>query len=95
LAGIEFRNKSPFFFKVEQKFIASQSRVPQGTVPSEAAFITGLLFGITYHGKLTHRATLSFDNIFDNKYHNYLAHERGLSILEPGISTQLSYTLEF
>lgn len=93
--SFEYRTNSPFWARAEQRFIASQPRTPEGVERSEAAFVTNLAFGITYGETVRHEFAISFNNIFDNKYQNYLAHERGLTIWEPGVSAQISYALVF
>ncbi len=44
---------------------------------------------------LKHDLSLSLDNIFDTRYSNYLAHQRGYTVWEPGFAASLNYSVEF
>jgi hemoglobin/transferrin/lactoferrin receptor protein len=44
---------------------------------------------------LRHDISLSLNNIFDARYSNYLAHQRGYTVWEPGFAATLHYSIEF
>ncbi len=94
--GIDFTHKSGLWAQLNAIMTAPQHRTPEG-VPSSAGYTTvnaaaGYAFEI---GRTKHEISLTGDNLFDLKYHNYLANQRGYEIWGPGVSGSINYSVEF
>jgi hemoglobin/transferrin/lactoferrin receptor protein len=95
LVGLEYRHGSGFWASLEGKFVAGQSRTPRDVRESDAYSTASLGLGYDFEGQARHQIALQVDNLFDAKYDNYLANQRGYTVWEPGLSAVLTYTLSF
>lgn len=94
-AGAAWR-KGPWGGRLDARWALEQNQTPSG-VPPVDGFVTlnaAVQYSLASNG-VTHKLLLTADNILDEQYQNYLAHSRGIKLLEPGLSLALTYTVEF
>lgn len=94
--GVDFNHPDGFWARLESDMIAPQRSTPKGIEDTKGVMLLGAAAGYTFHTKeLKHDISVSVDNIFDTRYYNYLANQRGIEVWEPGISAMINYSIEF
>jgi hemoglobin/transferrin/lactoferrin receptor protein len=94
-AGAAWR-KGRLAGRFDARWALEQDQAPSG-VPPVGGYVTlgaALQYRLALDG-VTHKLLITADNILDRQYENYLAHSRGIRLLEPGLSLALTYTMEF
>ena len=95
-AGVDFTHPSGFWARLETDMIAPQRSTPKDVDGTGGVMLLGAAAGYTVTtGALKHDVSLSLDNIFDTRYYNYLAQQRGIRVWEPGFAAMLNYSIEF
>ena len=96
MVGIDFTHPSGFWARLESNMIAPQRSTPDNVDGTKGVILLGAVAGYTFHtGALKHDISLGLDNIFDTRYYNYLAQQRGIRVWEPGLAAMLNYAVEF
>lgn len=96
LAGLEITPGYGFRARLDGRFIARQSRAPKGVAHTPGAATLNASLGYAFEAAgFAHDISLAGDNLLDASYHNYLAHERGQTLWEPGIAVRVNYSLSF
>ncbi|WP_187170591.1 TonB-dependent receptor [Salidesulfovibrio onnuriiensis] len=96
LAGIRYEAGNGFWARMETPWALRQSEVPDGVDRTDGWLTVNAATGYGFDwAKTRHEISLTVDNIFDKKYHNYLANSRSIELLEPGLSASLNYQLSF
>lgn len=94
--GVDFTHPSGFWARLESDMIAPQRSTPDNVDGTKGVMLLGAAAGYTFHtAGLKHDISLSLDNIFDTRYYNYLAQQRGIRVWEPGFAAMLNYSVEF
>ncbi|MDR2800272.1 MAG: TonB-dependent receptor, partial [Desulfovibrio sp.] len=94
--GVDFSHPGGFWARLESGMIAPQRSTPNDVEGTKGVVLLNAAAGWTFTtGALKHDISLSLDNMFDTRYYNYLAHQRGSTVWEPGISAMLNYSVEF
>ena len=94
--GLDYTHPAGFWAKVEGVGIAPQRYRPEGVDGTSGIITMNAAAGYRFQtAGLQHDVSLSLDNIFDTRYSNYLAHQRGYTVWEPGFSASLNYSIEF
>jgi hemoglobin/transferrin/lactoferrin receptor protein len=94
--GIDYTHPGGFWAKVEGVGIAPQYERPAGVAASEGVVTMNAALGYRFQtAALKHDLSLSLNNIFDVRYCNYLAHQRGYRVWEPGFAASLNYSIAF
>ena len=97
--GVEYTHPDGFWAKVEGAGIAPQRSLPEGvkkTKEIKGVITMNAAAGYRFQtAGLTHDISLSLNNIFDARYYNYLAHQRGYTVWEPGFAASLNYSISF
>ncbi len=95
LLGVDFKYKG-FWARLEGKGIAPQRSTPEGVEKTDGVITMNAALGYDFTTAMfKHSVSLTLDNIFDARYYNYLAHQRGYTVWEPGFSASLNYSIEF
>lgn len=96
MVGVDYTHPSGFWARIESDMIAPQRSTPDNVARTEGVMLLGAATGYTFHtGAFTHDISLSLDNIFDTRYYNYLAQQRGIRVWEPGFAAMLNYAVKF
>lgn len=94
--GVDFTRPNGFWARVESDMIAAQRSTPDEAASTKGVILLGAAAGYAFRtGRLKHDVSLSLNNLFDTRYHNYLAHQRGLTVWEPGFAALFHYAVEF
>lgn len=94
--GIDFTHTSGFWARLESDMMAPQRSTPDNVDGTKGVMLLNAAAGYKFEtGGLTHNISLSLDNIFDTRYYNYLAHQRGYTVWEPGFAAMANYSVEF
>jgi hemoglobin/transferrin/lactoferrin receptor protein len=94
--GVDFSHPIGFWARLESEMIAAQRSTPNDVEGTKGVMLLNAAAGWTFKtGALKHDISLSLDNMLDTRYYNYLAHQRGSTVWEPGISAMLNYSVEF
>ncbi|MDR1243295.1 MAG: TonB-dependent receptor, partial [Deltaproteobacteria bacterium] len=94
--GIDFSHENGFWAKADTLMIAPQRHTPEGVDDTKGIITLNAAAGWRFEtGRLKHDISLVIDNILDTRYYNYLAHQRGYTVWEPGISASLNYSVTF
>jgi hemoglobin/transferrin/lactoferrin receptor protein len=94
--GVDFTHPSGFWARLESDMLAPQRSTPDNVESTKGVILLDAAAGYTFHtGTLKHEISISLDNIFDTKYYNYLAQQRGLRVWEPGFAAMINYAVEF
>jgi len=93
--GIDYK-KQGFWANVNSRMIAPQNSTPANVDTTKGVVLLNAALGYRFQAYgLKHDLSLTVDNIFDNRYYNYLAHQRGYRVWEPGIAVALNYNVSF
>lgn len=93
--GVDFGYEG-FWARLEGKGVAPQRRLPEGVDGTKGIITANAALGYGFELAGTrHEISLTVDNIFDTRYYNYLAHQRGYTVWEPGIAATLNYAVKF
>ena len=93
--GVDYR-KNGFFANLNSQWIAPKHDTPQNVASTSGAIILNTTLGYRFKtAKVKHNIILAINNIFDKRYYNYLANQRGYDLMEPGISASLGYSVNF
>jgi hemoglobin/transferrin/lactoferrin receptor protein len=100
--GVDFKN-SGFWARLESDMIAPQRSVPSDQGPgvpdindTKGVILLNAALGYTFTTMaLKHDISLTLDNLLDTRYYNYLAHQRGNTVWEPGFAAMINYSVEF
>lgn len=93
--GIDYK-KQGFWANVNSRMIAPQNSTPANVETTKGVILLNAALGYRFEAYgLTHDLSLTVDNIFDSRYYNYLAHQRGYRVWEPGIAVALNYNVSF
>jgi hemoglobin/transferrin/lactoferrin receptor protein len=93
--GVDF-NYQGFWARAEGRGIAPQRDTPKGVDHTDGVVTLHAALGYSCTtGALRHNLSLALDNIADARYYNYLAHQRGYTVWEPGFAASLNYSVEF
>ncbi|MDR2077199.1 MAG: TonB-dependent receptor [Desulfovibrio sp.] len=94
--GIDFSHGSGFWARADTFLLAPQRHTPDDVTGTKGVITLNAAAGYRFEtGGLKHDISLVIDNILDTRYSNYLAHQRGYTIWEPGIAASLNYSVEF
>lgn len=94
--GIDVTRASGFWARLESDAIAPQRHTPDGVDGTKGVILLGAAAGYSFHtGAAKHTISFVVDNIFDTRHHNYLAHQRGYTVWQPGFSAMANYGIEF
>ena len=95
-AGIDFSHGSGFWARTDALLMAPQRHTPEDAEGTKGVITLNAAAGYRFEaGGLKHDIYLVVENIFDTRYYNYLAHQRGYTVWEPGIAAALNYSVEF
>lgn len=93
--GVDYK-KGGFWANVNSRMIAPQHATPANVEDSKGVILLNAALGYRFELQgLKHDFSLTLDNIFDSQYDNYLAHQRGYQVWEPGIALALNYSVSF
>ncbi|MDR1124734.1 MAG: TonB-dependent receptor [Deltaproteobacteria bacterium] len=93
--GVDF-GYAGFWARLEGKGVAPQRRLPEGVDGTKGIVTMNAALGYGFELAGTkHEISVTVDNIFDTRYYNYLAHQRGYTVWEPGIAATLNYAVKF
>jgi hemoglobin/transferrin/lactoferrin receptor protein len=93
--GVDFTHPSGFWARLESDMIAPQRSTPDNVDDTKGVMLLGAAAGYSFQtGAIKHDISLSLDNIFDTRYYNYLAQQRGIRVWEPGFAAMLNYAVE-
>jgi hemoglobin/transferrin/lactoferrin receptor protein len=94
--GLDFSHNSGFWARADTFMIAPQRHTPENVDDTKGIITLNAALGYRFESsRLKHDISLVVDNIFDTKYYNYLAHQRGYTVWEPGIAASLNYSVKF
>jgi hemoglobin/transferrin/lactoferrin receptor protein len=94
--GVDFTHPAGFWAKIEGVGIAPQYYRPAGVEQTDGVITVNAAAGYRFQtASLKHDISLSLNNIFDARYYNYLAQQRGYRVWEPGFAAMLNYSIEF
>ena len=94
--GVDFTHPLGFWAKIEGVGIAPQPYRPDGVKAANGVITMNAAAGCRFQtAGLKHDISLSLNNIFDVRYSNYLAQQRGYRVWEPGFAAMLNYSVEF
>jgi hemoglobin/transferrin/lactoferrin receptor protein len=94
--GVDFTHPSGFWGRLESDMVAPQHSTPDNVDGTKGVMLLGMAAGYTFHtNSLKHDISLCLNNIFDTRYYNYLAQQRGIRVWEPGFAAMLNYAVEF
>jgi hemoglobin/transferrin/lactoferrin receptor protein len=94
--GVDFTHPMGFWAKIEGVGIAPQYYRPDGVEQTDGVITMNAAAGYRFQtAGLKHDISLSLNNIFDARYYNYLAQQRGYRVWEPGFAAMLNYSIEF
>ena len=94
--GVDFTHPIGFWAKIEGVGIAPQYHRPDGVKATDGVITMNAAAGYRFQtASLKHDISLSLNNIFDVRYYNYLAQQRGYRVWEPGFAAMLNYSVEF
>ncbi|MDR1934220.1 MAG: TonB-dependent receptor [Candidatus Accumulibacter sp.] len=94
--GVDFTHASGFWARADTYLMAAQHRTPDNVDGAHGVATLNAALGYRRQAAgLKHELALSLDNILDARYRNYLAHQRGYTLWEPGFSATLTYRLRF
>ena len=94
--GVDFTHPGGFWARVESSMFAPQRSTPEGVEDTKGVVLMNAALGYTFKtAALKHDLSLSLDNIFDTRYYNYLANQRGYRVWEPGFAAMVNYSVEF
>lgn len=93
--GIDYK-KQGFWANVNTHMIAPQHSTPENVDSAKGAILLNAAIGYRFKSSgMKHDFSLTLNNIFDTRYYNYLAHQRGYRVWEPGIAVALNYNMTF
>ena len=93
--GVDFGYEG-FWARLEGKGVAPQRHLPEGVDGTKGIITANAAVGYGFELAGTrHEISVTVDNIFDTRYYNYLAHQRGYTVWEPGIAATLNYAVKF
>jgi hemoglobin/transferrin/lactoferrin receptor protein len=93
--GVDFGYEG-FWSRLEGKGVAPQRHLPEGVDGTKGIVTMNAALGYKFElAGSRHEISVTVDNIFDTRYYNYLAHQRGYTVWEPGIAATLSYAVKF
>ena len=96
LAGLRQEVGGGFWWEAETQWAAEQHNVPDDVARGDAWAIANLRGGYGFElGGLDNELILALTNLFDTKYHNFLATSRGFELREPGFGSTLSWHVTF
>jgi hemoglobin/transferrin/lactoferrin receptor protein len=94
--GLDFSHENGFWVKADTFMLAPQRHTPEGAGHTKGVITLNAAAGWRFEaGGLKHDLSLVLDNLLDTRYYNYLAHQRGYTVWEPGVSASLNYGLAF
>jgi hemoglobin/transferrin/lactoferrin receptor protein len=94
--GIDFAQDNGFWARLDSYLIAPQRRTPENVESTKGVITLNTALGYEFEAAgLKHELALTVDNIFDTRYYNYLAHQRGYTVWEPGLVASLNYSIKF
>jgi hemoglobin/transferrin/lactoferrin receptor protein len=96
MAGVELTPGYGLRARLDTRLSARQKRTPDNTAhtPGSATLNASLGYAFDALG-MKHDLSLVGENLLDARYYNYLAHQRGQTLWEPGIAARLNYSLNF
>lgn len=84
------------WWAAETEWAAEQHNVPLDMERADSWAIVNLRTGYDFTlNDLDNEVVASLENVFDTKYHNFLATSRGVELREPGIGLDLSWRVMF
>ncbi|MDL2283981.1 TonB-dependent receptor [Oxalobacter sp. OttesenSCG-928-P03] len=93
--GLDYRQNG-FWANVNSRMIAPQNSTPENVETAKGVILLNAALGYRFESQgLKHDFSLTLDNIFDTRYYNYLANQRGYRVWEPGIVVALNYSVSF
>ena len=96
LAGLRQDLGAGFWWAVETEWAAEQHNVPEDVARADSWGIVNLRGGYDFEFReLDNEIVVGLGNVFDTKYHNFLATSRGVELREPGIGLDLSWRVMF
>lgn len=93
--GLDYKRRG-FWANLNSRMIAPQNSTPANVETTKGVILLNAAVGYRFESQgMKHDFSLTLDNIFDSRYYNYLAHQRGYRVWEPGIAVALNYNVSF
>ena len=93
--GVDYKH-SGFWARFESDMIAAQRSTPENVGDTKGVILLNAAVGYTFKTRdFKHDISLTLDNLCNTRYYNYLAHQRGNMVWEPGFAAMVNYSVEF